>query len=48
MNEKLAWTLFAITVFGSIAFGIWFGMQVWDECREAGRSVLYCMRMVTR
>lgn len=24
------------------------GVMIWTECREAGHSALYCMKMVTR
>ena len=48
MSDKTRWAI-AIGLFtASMAFGIWYGMAIWDECREAGHSVMYCMRMVTR
>lgn len=41
----LAW----LAVVTSMAvFGIWFGVTIWEECREAGHSMMYCMRMVIR
>lgn len=41
-------TLWAVIALLLLLFGIWSGISIWGECREAGHSVMYCMRMVTR
>lgn len=49
MNETTRWILAAVILFFvCLAIGIWQGVIIWEECREAGHSVLYCMRMVMR
>lgn len=48
MNEKVALTVFGVTTVALFALGVCYGVLVWDECREAGHSGLYCLRMVTR
>lgn len=44
----LAWLAVVGGMAGMVVFGIWFGVTIWEECREAGHSVMYCMRMVMR
>lgn len=48
MNEKLALAVFSITTVALFALGVCYGIFVWDGCREAGHSGLYCLRMVMR
>lgn len=48
-HQSLAVMLAWLAVVAVItAFGLWLGVTVWEECREAGHSALYCVRMVIR
>lgn len=31
-----------------LAIILWVSVTIWNECRDAGHSVLYCMRVVSR
>lgn len=48
MSQKAALIVFGVTTTALLALGAASGVIIWDECREAGHSALYCMRMVTR
>lgn len=41
---KLALVIGIIGIIGLI----WYEVAIWDECRDAGHSVMYCIRMVAR
>ncbi len=44
------WQYIALAAIVSVGIfvSVWFGLSVWAECRDAGFSRLYCVRMVTR
>lgn len=48
MNIKAAWILYGVITVALVALGVTYGVMVWDECREAGHSAMYCWRMVMR
>lgn len=48
MSDKARWSMAVGIALAGLAFATLFGVLVWDECRDAGHSVLYCVRMVTR
>lgn len=31
-----------------VSLGIWWQVSVWNECREEGRSFMYCWNLVSR
>lgn len=48
MNTR-TWTaallVAAILIYGGMA---WWGVNVWDECRDGGGSWFYCLRIALR
>ncbi|MGP9796176.1 hypothetical protein ACT3UJ_02275 [Halomonas sp. 86] len=48
MSDKACWAIAIGMAITGLAFTGLFSVLVWDECREAGHSGLYCLRMVTR
>lgn len=35
-------------VLALVGVGIWMEYAIWGECRDAGHSILYCMRVLAR
>lgn len=48
MSNRTFCVVTAVLMLTSIAASAWWSLGIWDECREAGHSVMYCMRMVWR
>ncbi len=48
MRQKSALIVFGVVTVALLALGAASGVIIWVECRDAGHSALYCMRMVTR
>lgn len=48
MSYTIRWIMAGALMLAAIAFGARVGASIWDECREAGHSALYCVRMVAR
>jgi hypothetical protein len=47
MKSNLGSLLFAIAVVAFFGFGLWWTMQVWNECRLTN-SWMYCLRLISK
>lgn len=49
MRDNTIYTLALVGFVAAIVIGlIWYEVAIWNECRDAGHSVMYCIRMVAR
>lgn len=46
-NDRLFVIIVAITVIVIISFSLWWNVSVWNECRDDGKSFMYCWNMIS-